>query len=162
MCFPKIDYNKQVQIYKSCIISGWITQLTVFILYLLWLKYLGRRTGMHWHPNLIKIHENNMIHICVYVVWSRHLSFLSICLSWRIKTTYIQWTSKVAEKCSPYITKLQWGITSQWSEQPSSKENLQTINAGDGVEKTEHSCTVGGNVNWYRHYREQYGGSLKN
>ena len=29
---------------------------------------------------------------------------------------------------------------------PSSK-NLQTINAGEGVEKREPSCTVGGNVN---------------
>ena len=32
------------------------------------------------------------------------------------------------------------------SEQPSSK-NLQTINAGEGVEKRERSCTVGGNAN---------------
>ena len=32
------------------------------------------------------------------------------------------------------------------SEWPSSK-SLQTINAGEGVEKREHSCTVGGNVN---------------
>ena len=32
------------------------------------------------------------------------------------------------------------------SEWPSSK-NLQTINAGEGVEKRELSCTVGGNVN---------------
>ena len=32
------------------------------------------------------------------------------------------------------------------SEWPSSK-NLQTINAGEGVEKREPSCTVGGNVN---------------
>ena len=31
------------------------------------------------------------------------------------------------------------------SEWPSSK-NLQTINAGEGVEKQEPSCTVGGNV----------------
>ena len=31
-----------------------------------------------------------------------------------------------------------------------------------GVEKREPSCTVGGNVNWCRHYGEQYGGSLKN
>ena len=37
-----------------------------------------------------------------------------------------------------------------------------TINAGKGVEKREPSCTVGGNVNWYSHYGEQYGGSLKN
>ena len=44
---------------------------------------------------------------------------------------------------------------------PSSK-NLQTTNAGEGVEKRGPSCTVGGNVNWYSHYGEQYGGSLKN
>ena len=37
-------------------------------------------------------------------------------------------------------------ITSHQSEWPSSK-NLQTINAGEGVEKREPSCTVGGNVN---------------
>ena len=29
------------------------------------------------------------------------------------------------------------------------------------MEKSEPSCTVGGNVNWYSHYGEQYGGSLK-
>ena len=34
------------------------------------------------------------------------------------------------------------------SEWPSSK-NLQTINAGEGVEKREPSCTVGGNVHRY-------------
>ena len=32
-------------------------------------------------------------------------------------------------------------------------------NAGRGVEKREPSCTVGGNVNWYNHYGEQYGGT---
>ena len=37
----------------------------------------------------------------------------------------------------------------QWSEWPSSK-NLQTINAGERVEKREPSPTFGGNVNWYR------------
>ena len=41
-------------------------------------------------------------------------------------------------------------------------KSLQTINAGEGVEKMEPSCTVGGNVNGYSHYGEQYGGSLKN
>ena len=35
---------------------------------------------------------------------------------------------------------------SHQSEWPSSK-SLQTINAGEGVEKRECSCTVGGNVN---------------
>ena len=28
------------------------------------------------------------------------------------------------------------------------KKNLQTINVGQGVEKRETSCTVGGNENW--------------
>ena len=41
-------------------------------------------------------------------------------------------------------------------------KNLQIINPGEGVEKREPSCTVGGNVNWYCHYGEQYGDSLKN
>ena len=40
-------------------------------------------------------------------------------------------------------------------------ENLQTANAGEGVEKREPSYTVGGNVNWCSHYGGQYGGSLK-
>ena len=42
------------------------------------------------------------------------------------------------------------------------KKNLQTINVGQGVEKREPSHTVGGNVNWYSHYGEQYECSLKN
>ena len=49
-------------------------------------------------------------------------------------------------------------MPSHQSEWPSSK-NLQTINAGEGVEKREF-YTAGGNVNWYNRYGEQYGGSL--
>jgi len=43
---------------------------------------------------------------------------------------------------------LEWGAIafSYWSEWPSSK-SPQTVNAGKGVEKREHPCTVGGNVN---------------
>ena len=40
-------------------------------------------------------------------------------------------------------------------------KNLQTINAGEDVEKREPSCTAGGNANWYSHYGEQYGDPLK-
>ena len=58
-------------------------------------------------------------------------------------------------------SKPQWDITSHWSEWPSSK-SLQTINAGEGVEKRECSYTVGGNINWYSHYGRQYGASFKN
>ena len=50
------------------------------------------------------------------------------------------------------------GNTSEWL----SGKNPQTINAGEGVERRKPSYTVGGNVNYYRHYREQYAGSLKN
>ena len=39
------------------------------------------------------------------------------------------------------------------------KKSLQTINAGEGVEKREPSYTVGGNAKWYSHYGEQYGDS---
>ena len=42
--------------------------------------------------------------------------------------------------------KTTMGITSHWSEWPSSK-NLQTINAGEGVEKREPSSTIGRKVN---------------
>ena len=42
------------------------------------------------------------------------------------------------------------------------KKNLQTINAGEGVEKRETSYTVGWNENRYSYYGESYGGSLKN
>ena len=41
-------------------------------------------------------------------------------------------------------------------------KNPQTTNDGEGLERREASYTVGGNVNWYSHYGEQYGGSLKN
>ena len=47
------------------------------------------------------------------------------------------------------------------SEWPSLK-SLQTINAGEGVEKREPSYTAGGNANYYSQYGEQCGDSLKN
>ena len=41
-------------------------------------------------------------------------------------------------------------------------KNPQTLNAGEGVERRGPSYIIGGSVNWYSHYGEQYGGSLKN
>ena len=49
----------------------------------------------------------------------------------------------------------------QQLEWPSSKD-LQTINAREGMGKKDPSYTAGGNVNWFSHYGEQYGCSLKN
>ena len=40
--------------------------------------------------------------------------------------------------------------------------SLQIVNTGESMEKKEPSYTVDGNVNWYSHYGEQYGGSLRN
>ena len=37
----------------------------------------------------------------------------------------------------------------------------QITNVRGGVEKTELSCTVGGNVRWYSHYGEQFGDTLE-
>ena len=61
------------------------------------------------------------------------------------------------EKCK----SKQQDMTSHQSEWPSSK-SLQTINAGEGVEKRERSCTVAGNVNWYTNYGRWFRDSLKN
>ena len=41
-------------------------------------------------------------------------------------------------------------------------KNPRNLLAGEGVEKKEPSYTVGGNANWYSHYGEQCGNSLKN
>ena len=35
-------------------------------------------------------------------------------------------------------------------------------NSGEGLKKREHFYTVTGNMNWYNHCGEQYGGSLRN
>ena len=40
--------------------------------------------------------------------------------------------------------------------------NLQTVDAGEGVEKRELFYAIGVNVNGYSHYGEQYGDPLKN
>ena len=51
-------------------------------------------------------------------------------------------------------SKLYEGVTSHWSQGPLSR-SLQGINAEKGVEKTEPSYTVGGNINWYSYYGDR-------
>ena len=64
-------------------------------------------------------------------------------------------SEKVGLKLNIQKTKIMASsqITSHQSEWPSSK-NPQTINAREGVQRREPSCTNGGNVNWYSHYGE--------
>ena len=69
------------------------------------------------------------------------------------------------KRCSTslVITEMQIRTTLRYYLKPIRmplSESLQTINAGEGVEK-ELSNTVGGNVHWYSCYGEKYRGSFK-
>ena len=77
---------------------------------------------------------------------------LQYCVGFDHKDTYVPSLLNISSTSHP----------SYWSEwQSTTPKNVWTINAGDGVEWREPFCTVGGNVDWYRHYGEQYGGSLQ-
>jgi len=102
--------------------------------------------------------------------WYLYQSFFSRHWFHKIVTTVLvkETVSKVKRQWEKLIASetTDKGLISKIRRQLHTSQNghhwsLQTVNAGEGVEKRKRSCTVGGNVNWYGHYGRWYGDSLK-
>ena len=79
------------------------------------------------------------------------------------------WKNIVCEHAWFWLSKTQWlfstwGIITEMQIKTTMRypsKTLQTISAGEGLEKREPCYPIGGNVSWSSHYGEQYGDSLR-
>ena len=84
--------------------------------------------------------------------------------------TFLQRGHTDGQQANENITRHIFNITSYYRNvnqnyneiSPHIGENPQITNVIEDVDGRELSCTIGGNVNWYRYYGEKYGNSLKN
>ena len=62
------------------------------------------------------------------------------------------------KRCSTslIIKEMQIKSTMRYHISQNGHQNLEVINAGEGVEKRKPFYTVGRSINWYNHYGEQH------
>ena len=73
----------------------------------------------------------------------------------------IQMVKRHRKRCSPSLIIREMQIQTTIRLSPHTSQNLQTLKCWRGSGETGPSYNVGGVVNWYSHYEEQYGDSLK-
>ena len=113
------------------------------------LEFQLQHQHFQWtHPGLISFRMDWVDLLAVQGTLKSLLQFKSIKSS-ALNFLYSPTLTSIQEKGK---SKLQWGANLPWSEWPSSK-NLQTIDAGEGMEKQEFSCIVDGNVSSYSHLK---------
>ena len=127
--------------------------------------------------NSLRPHESQHTRGLIFKVFEQFMQFntkkkkSSEKLGKRLKQTFLQRRHTDVQQTHEKIlniTNYQRNANQNYNEvllhsgQNGHHQKIQTINAGEDVEKREPPYTVGGKVNWQRHYEEWYGGSSRN